>query len=74
MRSIPISEILLYVFVLLDDWYQEHAGASRKGRPGQKTEFQDSEVMTIMLVMDFIPFPSEQQFVEFVRANPLLQT
>lgn len=69
MRSIPISEILLYVFVLVDDWYQEHAGASRKGKPGQKTEFQDSEVMTIMLAMDFIPFPSKQQFVEFVRAN-----
>lgn len=71
MRSIPISEILLYVFVLVDDWYQEHAGAFRKGRPGQKPEFQDSEVMTIMLAMDFIPFPSERQFVEFVRANYL---
>jgi len=49
----------------------EHAGAFRKGRPGQKPEFQDSEVMTIMLAMDFIPFPSERQFVEFVRANYL---
>jgi len=71
MRSIPISEILLYVFVLVDDWYQEHAGAFRKGRPGHKPEFQDSEVMTIMLAMDFIPFPSERQFVEYVRANYL---
>lgn len=71
MRSIPISEILLYIFVLVDDWYQEHAGFYRKGKPGQKPEFRDSEVMTIMLAMDFIPFPSERQFVEFVRANYL---
>jgi hypothetical protein len=71
MRSIPISEILLYIFVLVDDWYQEHAGAFRKGRSGQKPEFQDSEVMTIMIAMDFIPFPSERQFIEFIRANYL---
>lgn len=71
MRSIPISEILLYIFVLVDDWYQEYAGFYRKGKPGQKPEFRDSEVMTIMLAMDFIPFPSERQFVEYVRANYL---
>jgi len=71
MKSIPISEILLYVFVLVDDWYQEHAGAFRQGKPGQKPEFRDSEVMTIMLAMDFIPFPSERQFVAYVRANYL---
>ena len=71
MRSIPISEILLYIFVLVDDWYQEYAGTYRQGRPGQKPEFRDSEVMSIMLAMDFIPFPSERQFVEYVRANYL---
>lgn len=71
MRSIPMSEIFLYIFVLVDDWYQEHAGDFRQGRPGQKPEFRDSEVMTIMLAMDFIPFPSERQFVEYVRANYL---
>ncbi|HSG45658.1 MAG TPA: hypothetical protein VLA72_21150, partial [Anaerolineales bacterium] len=71
MRSILMSEIFLYIFVLVDDWYQEHAGDFRQGRPGQKVEFRDSEVMTIMLAMDFIPFPSERQFVEYVRANYL---
>ena len=71
MNSIPISEILLHIFVLVDDWYQEHAGFYRQGKPGQKPEFRDSEVMTIMLAMDFIPYPSERQFVEYVRANYL---
>ena len=71
MRSIPISEIFLYIFVLVDDWYQEYAEFYRQGKPGQKPEFRDSEVMTILLAMDFIPFPSEWQFVEYVRANYL---
>ena len=71
MNSIPISEILLYIFVLVDDWYQEYAGFYRQDKPGQKPEFRDSEVMTIMLAMDFIPFPSERQFVAYVRAHYL---
>ena len=71
MNSIPISEILLYVFVLVDDWYQAYAGSHRQSQPGQKPEFRDSEVMTMMIAMDFIPFPSERQFVEYVRANHL---
>lgn len=71
MRSILMSEIFLYIFVLVDDWYQEQAGDFRQGKRGQKPEFRDSEVMTIMLAMDYIPFPSERQFVEYVRANYL---
>lgn len=71
MDSIPISEILLVILVLVDDWYQEYAQEFRKSKPGQKPSFSDSEVMTIMLAMDFIPFPSERQFVAFLRANYL---
>jgi hypothetical protein len=71
MNSIPISEILLIIFVLVDDWHQEHAGDFRKSKPGQRPEFSDSEVMTVMVAMDFIPFPSERQFIAFLRANYL---
>ena len=71
MNSILISEILLYIFVLVDDWYQEYAGFYRQSKPGQRPEFRDSEVMTVMLAMDFIPFPSERQFVAYLHANHL---
>jgi hypothetical protein len=71
MNSIPISDIFLFIFIIVDDWYQTHAKDFRKGRPGKKPEFSDSEVMTILLAMDYIPFPSETQFVAFVRANYL---
>jgi len=69
MNSIPISDIMLIIFVLIDDWYQTHATEFRQGRPGQRPEFSDSEVMTVMVAMDFIPFPSERQFVAYLRAN-----
>ncbi|GAH73071.1 unnamed protein product, partial [marine sediment metagenome] len=31
--------------------------------------FADSEVMTLMLAQEFMPYPSETQFIEFIRAN-----
>ena len=37
--------------------------------PGAKSEMSDSEIMTLALVMDYLPFPGETQFIGFVRAN-----
>ncbi len=71
MNSIPISEILLIIYVLVDDWYQEHAREYRQGKPGKKPKFSDSEMMSVILAMDFIPYPSERQFVAYLRANYL---
>lgn len=71
MTSILISDILLIIFVLIDDWYQANATDFRKRQPGQRPEFCDSEIMTVMIAMDFIPFPSERQFVAYIRANHL---
>ena len=71
MNSIPISEILLIIYVPVDDWYQEQASEYRKGKPGKKPEFSDSEMMSVVLAMDFIPYPSERQYVAYLRANYL---
>ena len=71
MTSITASDLLTIIFVLVDDWYQAHGVQYLKGKPGAKPEFSDSEVMTILMAMDFIPFPSERQFIAFVRANYL---
>jgi hypothetical protein len=62
-------DIFLHIYVMIDDWYQTHATDFRKGQPGKKPDFSDSEMMTVMISMDYIPFPSERQYVEFVRAN-----
>ena len=41
----------------------------RPALAGAKPRFSDSEVMTLLLLMDFLPFPGETQFLGFVRAN-----
>lgn len=71
MTSIPITDILTIIFVLVDDWYQKEGNRLLKGKAGKKPEFKDSEVMTLMLAQDFIPYPSETQYLGFIRANYL---
>ena len=71
MTSITISDILTIIFVLVDDWYQAEGVKLLRGKPGKKPEFTDSEVMTLMLAQDYIPYPSETQYIEFIRANHL---
>ena len=71
MTSISISDILTIIFVLVDDWYQKHGVKLLKGKAGMKPVFADSEVITLMLAQDYIPYPSETQYIEFMRANYL---
>ena len=60
MNSIPMDDIFLHIYTMIDDWYQENATDIRKGQPGKKPDFSDSEMMTVMIAMDYIPFPSER--------------
>ena len=71
MTSISISDILTIIFVLVDDWYQSYGYTYLTGKAGAKPVFTDSEVITLMLVQDYIPYPSETQFIGFIRANYL---
>ena len=66
MTSITASDLLTIIFVLVDDWYQAHGVRYLKGKAGAKPEFSDSEVITLLLAMDFIPFPSETQFLGYI--------
>lgn len=71
MRSITFIDLATVVYVLVDDWYQVHGVKLLKGKPGKKPVFSDSEVITLLLLMDFFPFPGERQFLAYVRANYL---
>lgn len=71
MTSIPLADVLTIIFVLVDDWYQQHGKQLLKGKVGKKPAFTDSEVMTLMLAQDYIPFPSETQYIAYMRANYL---
>lgn len=71
MESIDIDTILTTIFVIVDDWYQSNGKKSRNGKPGCKPIFSDSEVMTLMLAGEYIPYPGELQFINYIRANYL---
>ena len=69
MNSIDFECLIITIFVLVDDWYQAEGKALKALSPGAKPEMSDSEVMTLALVMDYLPFPGETQFIGFIQAN-----
>lgn len=71
MTSITMIDLFTIIFVLVDDWYQAEGIKWLKGKAGTKPEFRDSEVITLMLGQEFIPFPGETQYLGFIRANYL---
>jgi len=71
MQSISITELLLVMYVIVDDWYLKKGQNILKGKPGQKPRLTDSEVITLMLAQDYIPYPGENQYIGYLRANYL---
>lgn len=69
--TISFETLLTTIYVLVDDWYQHSGRRLLKGKRGAKPVFSDSEVITLLLAMDFLPFPGETQFLGFIRANYL---
>ena len=66
-ECIDIETLATVIFMLVDDWFE----ANPRVRVGRKAKFSDSEVVTLMLLMDYVPYPSERQFLCYVRANHL---
>ena len=69
MRSISITELMLVIYVIVDDWYQVEGKVILQGKPGKKPEFTDSEMITLMLAQDYIPYPGENQYIGYIKAN-----
>lgn len=69
MTSISIETLLTIIYVLVDDWYQAKGQHLLHGKVGRKPAFSDSEVMTLMLAEDYIPYPGENQYLGYIRAN-----
>jgi hypothetical protein len=69
MTSINIETLLTIIFVHVDDWYQAQGQHLLQGKAGRKPAFSDSEVMTLMVAEDYIPYPAETQYLGYIRAN-----
>lgn len=67
--SIDIDTLLTIISVMVDDWYQAEGADWRAHKPGKRPDLSDSEVLTLVLAQDFIPYPGESQYVGFLKAN-----
>ena len=69
MNSIDFESLLVIIFVLVDDWYRQEGEILKGKLAGAKPEMSDSEILTLALIMDYLPFPGETQYIGFIRAN-----
>ena len=60
---VDVETLLTIILVQVDDWYQQSGVRLLKGKRGAKPRFSDSEVITLLLAMDYFPFPGETQFL-----------
>jgi Transposase DDE domain len=74
MNMVDAPTLLTIVYVLVDDWYQQYGSRlvpPKSSLPVLQPVFSDSEILTLLLSMDYFPYPGEQQFLGFIRANYL---
>jgi len=71
MTSTPFSNVLTIIFVLIDDWYKTIEWQIPNNKVGRKPSFSNREMLTLMIAHDFIPYPSETQYIEHMCANYL---
>lgn len=69
MTSINIETLLTIIYVLVDNWYQSEGQRYMQGKVGRKPSLSDSEVLTLMIAQDYIPYGGERQYLGYLRAN-----
>lgn len=71
MTTISIEELFLVTLVLVDDWYLQKGQYLLKRNAGVNPTFSNSEMLTLMLTIDFFGFRSERHYHAFIQANYL---
>ena len=66
-----IDALLTIIFVLVDNWYQSYGYRFVPSLSGPATVFSESKMLTLLLAMDYFPYPGEQQFLGFIQGNYL---
>lgn len=69
MTSINMVDVLTIIYVIVDDWYATTGQDMLTGKAGAKPTFSDSEMLTLMVAQDFMPYAGETQYVAYIRAN-----
>lgn len=68
MPSINVETLLTTLYVLVDDACQAVLGHPPV-KVGAKPELSASEVLTLMVAHDFLPYAGERQYLGYLRAN-----
>jgi hypothetical protein len=71
ITNLDLETLFTTLYVLVDDWYQTKGRALLAGKAGAKPSFSDSELLTLLLAHDFVPYPGETQYIAYIRANHL---
>ena len=65
-----LDSFLVSLYVLVDDWWQEHQPSSaRKKKPGRPALLSDPEVITLAILAQWPRFRSERDFWRFASAH-----
>jgi hypothetical protein len=64
------ADLCTYVYVIVDELYQAVV-APHDRRPGERSDFSDSEVIALTLVAELVEMDKESRFLAYVRRNHL---
>jgi hypothetical protein len=70
-KSIAFADVLVSIYVVVDDWYQANWRDQHRDERGAKGDMSASEILTLMIAHDYLPYPGESQFLAHIRANYL---
>jgi hypothetical protein len=66
------TEILIItIYFIVNNWYLTEGYKYLTGKRGRKPEFTDSEMITFIILKEFLQFRSERKFLGFMHGNYL---
>jgi len=68
---IDLETLITAIYFIVDEWYHTEGCKYLIGKVGKKPEFTDSELMTFVILKEFLQFRSERKFLGFMHGNYL---
>jgi len=63
--------LIVAVYLVVDNWYLTEGHKYLTGKPGRKPAFTDSEMITFIILKEFLQFKAERKFLGFMHGNYL---
>ena len=68
---IDTETLITTVYFIVDNWYLTEGHNYLKHKPGRKPLFTDSEMITLIILKEFLQYKSERKFLGFMHGNHL---